>query len=168
MCYFKYEYNLISDFDPIVKTCDKTETLENKIEFLFSCFVEYYAFKTNIKMFQCWKQEKQADFESEISKPETVLHGFLTHNNNDQENEKIITGLFSRLKRDPYMTGAKICGIEYFKEQKRKIQEELKLLKQYEKTFSLMPHSSYKKAYLSGIIGRVKRIKWIIKKLERV
>lgn len=167
MCYFKYEYNLISDFDHITKTCDKNETLENKIEFLFACFVEYYAFKTKIKMFQCWKQVKNPDFESEILKPETVLYGFLTHNNNDQENEKIITGLFSRLKRDPYMTGVKFLGILFFKDERIKLLEQIRDKRKTENT-SKMDHKLYKFTYLDPIYQHEQRIKNIIKRLEQI
>lgn len=125
--------------------------------------------KNEIKLSKGYRINTDIDpTEKEIKTPEELLHKFLVSNNSDQENSEIITFLAKSFKKDSYLQGAKFFGIEYFKEEKAKAQERLKELKKYENVFSVMPHSSYKKAYLSGIIGRVKRINWIIKKLERI
>lgn len=166
MCYYRY----VIQKDNFGQYCDIKAGYNKKAMFLWQVFIYYYRdyAKNETKLFKGYYQEGKEPAETVIKTPEELLHNFLVSNNNDQENAEIITFLAKSFKKDPYLAGAKFFGIDYFKEEKKKAQERLKYLKQYEKTFSLMPHSSYKKAYLSGIIERVKRIKWIIKKLEQI
>ena len=170
MCYFK---NVYPSYDgSLTEICDnKIAGFSKKVNFLERAFLYFYnrPIGTNFKMSKGYRLNAATDpTEKEIKNPEALLHIFLTNNNNDQENAEIIKYLAKSFKKDPYLQGARFFGIDYFKQEKKKLQERLKVLKRYENVFSVMPHSSYKKAYLSGIIGRIKRIKWIIKKLERV
>lgn len=168
--YFKNVY--YSCDENLTEICDnKIAGFTKKVNFLERAFLYFYnrPIGTNFKMSKGYRVNSASDpTEKVINNPETLLHLFLTNNNNDQENAEIIKYLAKSFKKDPYLQGARFFGIEYFKEEKAKAQERLKELKRYENVFSVMPHSCYKKAYLSGIIGRVKRIKWIIKKLKRV
>ena len=170
MCYFKNVY--CSKYENMTEICDnKIAGFEKKINFLARAFIYFYnrPIGTVFEMSKGYRLNAPSDPTLKIiNNPETLLPIFLKDNNNDRENADLVKRLIKDFKRDPYLQGAKFFGIDYFKQEKKRLKEELKLLKQYEKTFSLMPHSSYKKAYLSGIIGRVKRINWIIKKLERV
>lgn len=166
MCYYRY----VVPKDNFGQYCDIKAGYNKKAMFLWQAFIYYYRdyAKNEIKLSKGYYQEGKEPAETAIKTPEELLHKFLVSNNNDQENAEIITFLAKSFKKDLYLAGAKFFGIDYFKQEKKELQEKLKLLKQYEKTFSIMPHSSYKKAYLSGNIKRIKRIKWIIKKLERV
>lgn len=168
--YFKNVY--YSCDENLTEICDnKIAGFTKKINFLERAFLYFYnrPIGSNFKMSRGYRLNAATDpTEKEIKNPETLLHIFMTNNKDDQENAKIVKYLAKSFKKDPYLAGAKFFGIDYFKQEKKKLQEKQKLLKQYEKAFSLMPHSSYKKAYLSGIIGRIKRIKWIIKKLEQI
>ena len=167
MCYFRY----VVQKDNFGQYCDIKAGYNKKAMFLWQIFIYYYRdyAKNEIKLSKGYRGNADIDpTEKEIKTPEELLHEFLVSNNNDQENSEIITFLAKSFKKDPYLAGAKFFGIDYFKQEKKKLQEKLKDLKKHEKMFSIMPHSSYKKAYLSGVIGRVKRINWIIKKLGRV
>lgn len=164
-------YRYVVQKDNFGQYCDIKAGYNKKAMFLWQVFIYYYRnyAKNEIKLSKGYRVNNEIDpTEKEIKTPEELLHKFLVSNNNDQENSEIITFLAKSFKKDPYLAGAKFFGIEYFKEEKKKLQEKLKDLKKNEKTFSIMPHSNYKKAYLSGNIERIKRIKWIIKKLEQI
>lgn len=164
-------YRYVVTKDNFGQYCDIKAGYNKKAMFLWQVFIYFYRdyAKNEIKLTKGYRLNADADpTEKEIKTPEELLHKFLVSNDNDQENAEIITFLAKSFKHDPYLAGAKFFGIDYFKTEKKKAQERLKALKGYENTFSVMPHSSYKKAYLSGIIGRIKRIKWIIKKLEQI
>lgn len=163
-------YRYIVTKDNFGQYCDINAGYNKKAMFLWQVFIYYYRdYAKNIKLSKGYRLNTELDpTEKEIKTPEELLYKFLISNNSDRENAEIIRFLAKSFKKDPCLAGAKFFGIDYFRQEKKKLQEKLKDLKKHEKIFSLMPHSSYKKAYLSGIIGRIKSIKWIIKKLERI